>query len=103
MAQDGGKGHSHAKNELVLSPGIVSEVKLFQYACTLEPWPLAGPEKQYVVDNKGRKTSVILPVKRYQQLMEDIHDLAVVAERRDEEPMSLKANKRNTRVQQKQV
>ncbi|MBX7246233.1 MAG: hypothetical protein K1X53_12120 [Candidatus Sumerlaeaceae bacterium] len=56
-----------------------------------------------MVDNKGRKTSVILPVKRYQQLMEDIHDLAVVAERRDEEPMSLKANKRNTRVQQKQV
>jgi RNA:NAD 2'-phosphotransferase (TPT1/KptA family) len=46
-------------------------------------------EEQYVVDTEGRKRGVILSLRRYQQLLEDLHDLAVVAERRDEEPISL--------------
>jgi PHD/YefM family antitoxin component YafN of YafNO toxin-antitoxin module len=46
-------------------------------------------EQQFVVDGKGRKTGVILPLKRYQKLMEDLHDLAVVAERRMQKPISL--------------
>ena len=45
-------------------------------------------QEQYVVDAKGDKTAVILPLERYEQLMEDLHDLAIVAERRDEEPIS---------------
>jgi len=51
-------------------------------------------QEQYVVDTKGKKIGVILSLKRYQQLMEDLHDLAVVAERRDEEPISLEEMKR---------
>lgn len=39
---------------------------------------------QFVVDESGRKTAVILPVEEYDELMEDIHDLAVIAERKDE-------------------
>ncbi len=39
---------------------------------------------QFVVDESGRKTAVILPVEEYDDLMEDIHDLAVIAERKDE-------------------
>lgn len=50
-------------------------------------------QEQYVVDAKGKKTGVILSLRRYQQLMEDLHDLAVVAERRDEEPISLEEMK----------
>ena len=50
--------------------------------------------EQFVVDARGKKTSVILPLKRYQKLMEDLHDLAVVAERRTEEPISLEEMKR---------
>ncbi len=50
--------------------------------------------EQYVVDTKGKKTAVILSIKRYEQLVEDLHDLAVVAERRDEEPISLEEVKR---------
>jgi PHD/YefM family antitoxin component YafN of YafNO toxin-antitoxin module len=46
-------------------------------------------QEQYVVDSKGRKTGVLLSLKRYERLLEDLHDLAVVAERRDEEPISL--------------
>jgi len=32
--------------------------------------------------SKGKKTAAILPIKKYEELMEDLHDLAVVAERR---------------------
>ena len=51
-------------------------------------------QEQYVVDTKGNKTAVILSLKRYEQLMEDLHDLAIVAERREEKPISLKEMKR---------
>jgi PHD/YefM family antitoxin component YafN of YafNO toxin-antitoxin module len=55
---------------------------------------MAVLEEQFVVDAKGKKTGVILPLKRYQKLMEDLHDLAVVAERRSEEPITLEEMKR---------
>ncbi|HXI22982.1 MAG TPA: hypothetical protein VNG71_03830 [Pyrinomonadaceae bacterium] len=45
--------------------------------------------ERYVVDADGRKTGVLLSLEYYERLMEDLHDLAVVAERRDEEPISL--------------
>ena len=51
-------------------------------------------QEQYVVDTKGKKLSVILPLERYEQLMEDLHDLVIVAERRDEKPISFEEMKR---------
>ena len=50
-------------------------------------------QEQYIVDAKGSKTAVILPLEQYEQLMENLHDLAIVAERREEEPISLKEMK----------
>jgi hypothetical protein len=50
--------------------------------------------EQFIVDTKGRKTGIILSLNRYQRLMEDLHDLAVVAERRAEKPVSLQEMKR---------
>jgi hypothetical protein len=44
---------------------------------------------QYLVDHTGKKTSVLLPLKEYERLLEDLHDLAMVAERRDEPVVSL--------------
>jgi hypothetical protein len=41
-------------------------------------------QAQYVVDDKGRKTAVLLSVKQYKKLLEDLHDLAVIAERKNE-------------------
>lgn len=38
----------------------------------------------YSINENGQKTAAILPIEEYEELMEDIHDLAVVAERRDE-------------------
>jgi len=53
-----------------------------------------GEQEQFVVDLNGKKTAVILSLKRYQGLMEDLHDLAMVAERRNERPISLDEMKR---------
>jgi hypothetical protein len=39
---------------------------------------------QYVTDPEGRKTAVILPIQEYDELLEDLADLAALAERRDE-------------------
>jgi PHD/YefM family antitoxin component YafN of YafNO toxin-antitoxin module len=50
--------------------------------------------ENYVVDARGRKRAVIVPLARYRRLLEDLHDLAVVAERRKEPTISFEALKR---------
>lgn len=56
---------------------------------------MAGiPDEQYLVDAKGNKKGVLLSIERYEQLTEDLHDLAVIAERRMEEPISFDEMKR---------
>lgn len=45
---------------------------------------MAKIRERYVIDEKGRKTAVIIPVEEYEELLEDIHDLTIIAERRDE-------------------
>ncbi|VVB69518.1 Uncharacterised protein [uncultured archaeon] len=56
---------------------------------------MAGiPDEQYLVDAKGNKKGVLLSIERYEQLTEDLHDLAVVAERRMEEPIGFDEMKR---------
>ncbi len=49
---------------------------------------------EYVVDNNGRKRAVVVPLAEYRKIMEDLHDLAVVAERREERPISLDGMRR---------
>ena len=46
-------------------------------------------QAEYVTSHTGRKKAVILPIREYQRLLEDLHDLAVVAERHEEYPVSL--------------
>lgn len=53
-----------------------------------------GTQERFVVDAKGRRSAVILSLRDYEQLMEDLHDLAVVAERRKEIPIDLAELKR---------
>ncbi len=50
--------------------------------------------ERYVTNARGQKVSVILPYRQYNKLIEDLHDLAVVAERRDEKSVSLSALKK---------
>jgi hypothetical protein len=49
---------------------------------------------RFACDAKGKKIGVILPLKEYQKLMEDLHDLAVIAERRAEKIVPLNEMKR---------
>lgn len=55
-----------------------------------------SPE-QYIVNREGKRVGVILPFEQYQQMKEDLHDLAVVAERREEAPISLEEIKQRLR------
>jgi hypothetical protein len=43
---------------------------------------------QYLTDESGAKVAVVIPIAAYDSLMEDVADLACVAERRDEERVS---------------
>jgi hypothetical protein len=46
---------------------------------------------QYITDEHGKKQCVILPIAEFEELIEDIEDLAVVAERREEPTISQEA------------
>jgi len=48
--------------------------------------PRLNPE--YVIDVNGEKRAVILSIEEYDELIEDLQDLAVLAERRDEPTVS---------------
>lgn len=43
---------------------------------------------QYIKDTKGEKSFVILPVSEYDELLEDLEDLATISERRNEQTMT---------------
>lgn len=42
-------------------------------------------QPQFITDTNGNKISVILSLEDYEELLEDLEDLAAVAERKDEE------------------
>lgn len=43
---------------------------------------------QFVMNQAGEKTAVLLPLAEFEQIMEDLDDLAKIAERRDEKTIS---------------
>lgn len=46
-------------------------------------------DSQFITDESGNKTAVILSLKDYEELLEDIHDLTVIAERKNEPAINL--------------
>jgi len=44
----------------------------------------------YITNKTGEKTAVILPIKDFEKLLEDLEDLVTIAERRDEPALSHK-------------
>jgi len=52
---------------------------------------MAQKTKRFVVTEKGQKTGVLLSLKEYRSLIEDLRDLAIIAERKDEpsEPLEV--------------
>lgn len=49
---------------------------------------------RYITSEDGRRTDVVIPVADYEELMEDLQDLAVIAERRDEPAVPLEEVKK---------
>ncbi len=45
---------------------------------------------QYITDEDGNKISIILPIIEFESLIEDIEDLAAIAERKNESLISHK-------------
>jgi len=52
---------------------------------------MARANTRFVVYEKGKRGSVLLPAKEYEEFLEDLKDLTVIAERRDEptEPLDV--------------
>ena len=53
---------------------------------------------QFIVDESGIKKAIILPMEDYEELLEDIHDLAVIAERKDETTISFEDLKKRLKA-----
>lgn len=49
---------------------------------------------RYIVNENGEKLMIIPPVKEYEKMKGDLHDLAVVTERRDEKTINFEEMKR---------
>jgi PHD/YefM family antitoxin component YafN of YafNO toxin-antitoxin module len=45
---------------------------------------LNSVKEQYIVDEHGERIAVILPLEEYEKIREDLHDLAIAAERRED-------------------
>ena len=48
-------------------------------------------QPQFITNAKGEKTAVILALADYEELMDDLEDLAAIAERKDEASISFDA------------
>ena len=55
---------------------------------------MAQAKRRFLVDERGRRHSVILSMAEYRELMEDLTDLALIAERKEEPQESLESVKR---------
>jgi hypothetical protein len=53
---------------------------------------------QFIVDESGKKTGVILSIEDYEELLEDIHDLTIIAERKDEGLISMEEMKKRLKL-----
>ena len=49
---------------------------------------------KYIVGENGERTAVVLPIDYYEELLEDVHDLAVIADRREESTISFEELKK---------
>lgn len=55
-------------------------------------------QEQYIVDREGHRSAVVVPIEEYEELLEDLHDLAVIADRRDDNTVTHEELKRRLRA-----
>lgn len=49
---------------------------------------------RYIYDDKGNKTDVIIPINKYENLLEDLADLKAIEDRKHEKPVSFEEVKK---------
>lgn len=54
---------------------------------------MAVTKDQFITDSKGRKIAVIISIKKFDDIMEDVHDLSIIAERKKETTISFEKMK----------
>ena len=59
---------------------------------------MSKPQPKYIVDESGRKTAVVIPVEEYEELLEDLHDLVIIAERKNEATISFDEMKKRLKA-----
>ncbi|MFH2033428.1 MAG: hypothetical protein ABIJ26_01810 [Candidatus Margulisiibacteriota bacterium] len=52
-------------------------------------------KERFITNEKGQKEAVVLDVKTYEELIEDLEDLYLIAERKKEPSLSLETVKRS--------
>lgn len=55
-------------------------------------------KERFITDDKGRKKSVILDIKLYREILEDLEDLRLLAERKSEATSSLQEVEKRLKV-----
>ncbi len=51
---------------------------------TINPIRVKNTKLEYITDIKGKKTKIVMPIEEYENLLEDLHDLSVIAGRKKE-------------------
>ena len=54
--------------------------------------------EEYVVDKNGRKKPVVLDIKDYEDLLEDVESLALIADTKDESKISFEEIKKRLKA-----
>ena len=58
---------------------------------------MARSAESFITDAAGRKRAVIISIARYRRIMEDMHDLQILAQRRNEGTISFNKLKKRLR------
>jgi len=45
-------------------------------------------KRRFIIDDHGRREAVIISIDEYEKFIEDLHDLAIIAERRTEKTLT---------------
>lgn len=58
---------------------------------------------KFLTDKKGKKVAAVIPIKEYEEMMEDLIDLAAIVERRNDETIPWEQVKKDLEIRAKNL
>lgn len=58
---------------------------------------------KFLTDKKGKKIAAVIPIKEYEEMMEDLIDLAAIVERRNDETIPWEQVKKELEIKTKNL